>query len=81
MAGKRIITVFGATGAQGGSVADIFLRDPKLKPDWVVRAVTRDTTKESSKKLQSQGAEVVSVRWPAFEHHAHPLTCYAGRYQ
>lgn len=61
MAAKKIITVFGATGAQGGSVVDIFLHDPKLKPDWAVRAVTRDTTKESAKKLQSQGAEVISA--------------------
>lgn len=61
MAARKIITVFGATGAQGGSVVDIFLHDPKLKPDWAVRAVTRDTTKESAKKLQSQGAEVISV--------------------
>jgi uncharacterized protein YbjT (DUF2867 family) len=64
MASKKIITVFGATGAQGGSVVDTFLHDPKLKPDWAVRAVTRDITKDSSKKLQSKGAEVVSVRCP-----------------
>ena len=61
MAGSKIITVFGATGAQGGSVVSTFLNDPKLKSDWTVRAVTRDTTKESAKKLQTQGAEVVSV--------------------
>ncbi len=58
---KKIITVFGATGAQGGSVAKIFLTDPKLKDDWTVRAVTRDATKESSKKLAAAGAEVVTV--------------------
>lgn len=61
MAGKKIITVFGATGSQGGSVVNVFLHDPKLKGEWSVRAVTRDTTKESAKKLESQGAEVVSV--------------------
>lgn len=61
MAGKKIITVFGATGTQGGSVAQIFLNDPKLKSEWTVRAVTRDTKKDSAKKLASQGAEVVSV--------------------
>ena len=61
MAGKKIITVFGATGGQGGSVADIFLKDPKLNSEWTVRAVTRDVTKDSAKKLQSAGAEVVSV--------------------
>ncbi|KAH8880073.1 NmrA-domain-containing protein [Thozetella sp. PMI_491] len=61
MAAKRIITIFGATGGQGGSVAKIFLEDAKLKQSWSVRAVTRDVTKESSKKLQNQGAEVVSA--------------------
>ncbi len=67
MSGKKIITVFGATGSQGGSVVDIFLADPKLKSDWSVRAVTRDTTKDSAKKLQSRGAEVVNV-----SHHRPP---------
>lgn len=61
MSTKNIITVFGATGTQGGSVADIFLQDPKLKSSWSVRAVTRDTTKESAKKLQQKGAVVVAV--------------------
>lgn len=61
MAGKKIITVFGATGAQGGAVVQTFLNDPKLKSEWSVRAVTRNTTKETAKKLERQGAEVVSV--------------------
>ncbi|KAH8649765.1 NMRAL1 protein [Ilyonectria robusta] len=61
MAGKKIIAVFGATGQQGGSVVDIFLNDPKLKNEWSVRAVTRDITKESAKKLAAQGAEVVQA--------------------
>lgn len=63
MAGKKIITVFGATGQQGGSVADVFLNDLKLTDEWSVRAVTRDITKQSAKKLVAQGAEVVQVRW------------------
>lgn len=58
---KKIITVFGATGAQGGSVVNIFLSDPRLKEEWAVRGVTRDTTKESSKALAAKGVEVVSV--------------------
>lgn len=57
---KKIITVFGATGNQGGSVARTFLQDPKLKADWTVRAVTRDTTKPAAQKLAAQGAQVVS---------------------
>ncbi|KAK0737982.1 hypothetical protein B0T18DRAFT_334671 [Schizothecium vesticola] len=61
MASKKIITVFGATGAQGGAVANTFLHDAKLKADWTVRAVTRDVTKPSATKLRDQGAEVVSA--------------------
>lgn len=61
MATKKIIAVLGSTGNQGGSVAKIFLSDPKLKKDWTVRAITRDVTKASAKKLESQGAELVAV--------------------
>lgn len=61
MANKNIITVFGATGNQGGSVAQAFLNDPKLKNEWAVRGVTRDTSKDASKKLAAQGAEMVSA--------------------
>lgn len=61
MATKKIITVFGATGAQGGSIVQTFLNDPKLKSEWKVRAITRDTTKESAKKLECQGAETVAA--------------------
>ncbi|ETS74814.1 hypothetical protein PFICI_13298 [Pestalotiopsis fici W106-1] len=61
MSGKKIITVFGATGNQGGGVVDTFLNDPKLKNDWAVRGITRDVNKESSKKLAAQGVEVVTA--------------------
>ncbi|KAK1528848.1 Pex13 protein [Colletotrichum costaricense] len=58
---KKIITVFGATGAQGGSVVNIFLNDAKLSKDWQVRGVTRDATKDSSKALAAKGVEVVAA--------------------
>ncbi|KAL1879324.1 hypothetical protein VTK73DRAFT_7161 [Phialemonium thermophilum] len=58
---KKIIVVFGATGAQGGSVARIFLTDPVLKDEWTVRAVTRDPTKETAKTLEAQGAQLVQA--------------------
>ncbi|KAK1759086.1 hypothetical protein QBC47DRAFT_315117 [Echria macrotheca] len=61
MASKKIITVFGATGAQGGAVANIFLRDAKLTPQWAVRAVTRDASKPAAIKLRDEGAEVVTA--------------------
>ncbi|KAI0473693.1 NMRAL1 protein [Xylariaceae sp. FL0804] len=61
MSAKKIITVFGATGSQGGSIVTMFLSDPKLKNDWAVRGVTRDVSKESSKKLAARGVEVVAA--------------------
>lgn len=66
MSGKKIITIFGATGGQGGGIVSTFLNDPKLKGEWAVRGVTRDVTKESAKKLAAQGVEVVAVSNPIF---------------
>ncbi|XP_056390276.1 nmrA-like family domain-containing protein 1 [Hyla sarda] len=57
MAAKKIVTVFGATGAQGGSVASALLKDGT----FAVRAVTRDITKPAALKLKEAGAEVVSA--------------------
>lgn len=37
------------------------LADPKLTTNWAVRGIIRDATKESSKKLATQGVEVVEV--------------------
>ncbi|XP_040858805.1 nmrA-like family domain-containing protein 1 [Ochotona curzoniae] len=54
MANKKVIAVFGATGAQGGSVARALL-DAK---HFTVRALTRDVTKPSALALKDLGAEV-----------------------
>src|SRR4051794_8244453 len=52
-----LITVFGATGAQGGGVVrDILARD---KPDYRVRAVTRKPDGDAARSLTQLGAEVV----------------------
>ena len=51
--------VFGATGQQGGSVANFVLSDPELSKQYKVRGVTRDVGKDAAKALQSKGAEVV----------------------
>ncbi|KAH8745547.1 hypothetical protein F5883DRAFT_721830 [Diaporthe sp. PMI_573] len=61
MADKKIIAIIGATGAQGGAVADVFLNDPLLNHEWTVRAVTRDPSKDRAKKLKEQGAEVIAA--------------------
>ncbi|KAI5899231.1 NmrA-domain-containing protein [Schizophyllum commune H4-8] len=58
---KQIITVFGATGKQGGSVVDSILGDATASAKFVVRAVTRDVNKPSAKALAAKGAEVVSA--------------------
>ena len=57
----NILTVFGASGNQGGSVIRSVLADPELSKSFKIRAVTRDTTKPNIKALQEQGVEVVSV--------------------
>lgn len=57
MAEKKIITVFGATGAQGGGVARAILNDPNS--EFAVRAVTRNPDSDKAKELARLGAEVV----------------------
>ncbi|XXG93889.1 hypothetical protein Hte_000138 [Hypoxylon texense] len=52
---KKIIVVIGATGKQGGSVANTFLG----LPGWHVRALTRNPSSDASKSLAAKGAEVV----------------------
>ncbi|KAM9986453.1 hypothetical protein ACTFIY_010884 [Dictyostelium cf. discoideum] len=52
---KPIISVFGATGQQGGSVVGELLRVGNFK----VRALTRNPDSEVAKKLKVKGVEVV----------------------
>ncbi|HEY9340296.1 MAG TPA: NmrA/HSCARG family protein [Hanamia sp.] len=56
---KKIIVVFGATGAQGGGVAHAILNDPNS--EFAVRAVTRDPDSEKAKALAQLGAEIVTA--------------------
>ncbi|PWN89494.1 NmrA-domain-containing protein [Acaromyces ingoldii] len=57
----KIVTVFGATGNQGGSVVKLILATPELQAKYKVRAVTRDRSKEAAQKLASSGAELVEA--------------------
>src|SRR6185503_12144573 len=59
MSAKKIITVFGATGAQGGGLAHAILTDPNS--EFAVRAVTRDPNSDKAKALARLGAEVVTA--------------------
>ena len=56
----KLLVVFGATGQQGGSVANFVVADPELSKQYKVRAVTRDVTKPAAKALQEKGMEVVA---------------------
>ncbi|KAI4160601.1 MAG: hypothetical protein LQ342_005622 [Letrouitia transgressa] len=59
MAESSIVTVFGATGQQGGSVARSLLQNKTNR--FKVCAVTRKPDSEASKSLASLGATVVKA--------------------
>ncbi|GAA4397349.1 NmrA/HSCARG family protein [Nibrella viscosa] len=59
MSEKKIITVFGATGAQGGGLTRAILTDKNS--EFAVRAITRDINSEKAKELAQMGAEVVAA--------------------
>lgn len=56
-AGKKIIAVVGATGAQGGGLVRAILEQPG--GPFAARAITRDPSSPAAKALASAGAEVV----------------------
>ena len=59
MSQKKIIAVFGATGAQGGGLARAILHDPNS--EFAVRVITRDMTSDKARELAALGAELVSA--------------------
>ena len=58
-AGKKLIAVIGATGAQGGGLVRAILND-KNGP-FTVRAITRNVNSDKAKALADAGAEVVAA--------------------
>ncbi|KAL6876941.1 NmrA domain-containing protein [Trichoderma novae-zelandiae] len=56
---SKIITVFGATGNQGGSVVEGILADPTLSQEFKIRGVTRDVKKPAAQRLASKGVELI----------------------
>ena len=59
MADKKIIAIMGATGSQGGGLAQAILNDPN--GGFAVRAITRDVNSDKAKALKAKGAEVVAA--------------------
>ncbi|KAH6842358.1 hypothetical protein B0I37DRAFT_399084 [Chaetomium sp. MPI-CAGE-AT-0009] len=53
----KLITIVGATGAQGKGVVSAFINNPAYK----VRAITRNPSSASGQALAAQGAEVVAA--------------------
>lgn len=59
MSGRKIIAVFGATGAQGGGLVRAILADKN--GSFTARAITRDINSDKAKALAALGAEVVAA--------------------
>lgn len=62
----KLITVFGATGQQGGSVIRAILQDDTLSKEFKIRGITRDISKPAAQVLLKQGVELISVRQQPF---------------
>lgn len=70
---SKIITVFGATGQQGGSVIRTILNDPELSKELKIRGITRDANKPEAQALANQGVEIQTVRLDVPTPTANPL--------
>ncbi|KAG9258438.1 uncharacterized protein F5Z01DRAFT_679082 [Emericellopsis atlantica] len=64
---SKIITVFGATGNQGGSVINSLLKDSAITKEYQIRGITRDTSKPASQALAARGVEMVAADMSSVE--------------
>lgn len=58
---SKLLTVFGATGNQGGSVIKAVLADAVLSRDFKIRGITRNVSKPAAQALAARGVQVVAV--------------------
>lgn len=58
---KKLLTVFGATGNQGGSVANYVLDDKELSQQYSVRGVTHSASTSKAQAIKSKGASIVEA--------------------
>jgi hypothetical protein len=61
MSGKKLVTVFGATGNQGGSVIAAILKYPALSSRYSLRAITRDPSKPNAQSLANKGVDLAKA--------------------
>ena len=65
MSDKKVISVIGATGAQGGGLVRAILHDKS--GGFSVRALTRNVNSDKAKALADMGAEVVAADYKGLE--------------
>ncbi|KAJ5186112.1 hypothetical protein N7491_006017 [Penicillium cf. griseofulvum] len=58
---KELLTVFGVTGKQGGSVANYVLGDEELSQQSSVRGVTHSPSISKVQALKSKGALIIEA--------------------
>lgn len=58
---SKLLTVFGATGQQGGSLIEHILNHPELSKLYYLRGITRDSSKPSAVSLKEKGIEVIQA--------------------
>lgn len=57
----KLLTVFGATGQQGGALINYILENPALFTEFSLRGITRDASKSVATALKGRGVDIVEV--------------------
>ncbi|KAF2871203.1 hypothetical protein BDV95DRAFT_494735 [Massariosphaeria phaeospora] len=57
----KLITIFGSTGNQGGSVVRAILSHPQLSTEWKIRGITRNPNKPDAQAMIAQGVDMVQA--------------------
>jgi uncharacterized protein YbjT (DUF2867 family) len=57
----KLLTVFGATGQQGGALINYILENPAFSAEFSLRGVTRHASKPAASALRERGVEIVEV--------------------
>ncbi|KAI0376649.1 hypothetical protein F5Y04DRAFT_292477 [Hypomontagnella monticulosa] len=58
---SKLLTVFGATGQQGGALINHILDSPYLSSAFTLRGITRDSSKAAAIALKERGVEIVEA--------------------